>query len=135
VAFPQKYRPASLYGGTWTALYEDEGVFFRTGGSQAAAATRTAGLQGHATLNATGYFNTLCIGDGGGNPSIIASSGIMATGYVGYAVNVCLALIVSPSNVDPVYATTLDLSRQSGYKTDTEIRPKNRLIIVWRRTV
>jgi hypothetical protein len=44
-AFPVAERPATLFGGTWTTLWETEAIFFRTGGTQAAESDRTFGWQ------------------------------------------------------------------------------------------
>ena len=41
-AFPTALRPATKFGGTWSELYDDENVFFRTKGTN--GQTRTNGL-------------------------------------------------------------------------------------------
>jgi hypothetical protein len=44
-AFPVENRPETLFGGTWTTLWETEAIFFRTGGTQAAESDRSTGKQ------------------------------------------------------------------------------------------
>jgi hypothetical protein len=44
-AFPVAERPATLFGGTWVELWEDEAIFFRTGGTKTAELDRTSGKQ------------------------------------------------------------------------------------------
>ena len=46
VAFPDAYRPADMYGGTWVAQWDDEGIDFHTERiNDTGLQTRTSGLQ------------------------------------------------------------------------------------------
>ncbi|MDR3113903.1 MAG: hypothetical protein LBU25_00090 [Treponema sp.] len=49
-AFPASERPASLFGGTWSIVWDTEKVFFRTGGGQEAEDDRVNGYQGDAII-------------------------------------------------------------------------------------
>jgi hypothetical protein len=75
-AFPASERPASLFGGTWSIVWDTEKVFFRTGGGQEAEDNRANGYQGDAIIahrhkikvyNLAGYDNGIPVSGTGGS--------------------------------------------------------------------
>lgn len=113
-AFPTTYRPATKFGGTWSELYDDEDVFFRTKGTDGQARSNGLSLdqmQGHihlATVNP------------GGTPG--AGSYIQKTTVAGSNTNG--VTIGNPS----------DDGTNGPPRTGTKTEPKNRLFKVWIRT-
>jgi hypothetical protein len=132
-AFPEAERPSTLFGGVWTMVFESERIFFRTGGSLAADNLRTAGLQQDAIRDITGliYYNALWRwGEGsmlgcfilGGPPGGSADSGTGSD--IGGISTYFSANANSNSYGNPM----------AGRANGDDIRPKNRRIIVWKRT-
>lgn len=126
-AFPTADEPATLFGGTWTQIYEDEGIFFRTEGdiySQTSGENnnRTNGMQtdlmqGHLHWNgvcmtATTFFV---------NTTRSANPGSEGTGSSG-------------SGYEGKTSAEIDDLTNGTPRVGKEIRPLNRLIKVWRRT-
>src|SRR5690625_6930645 len=54
--YPGTDTPSTLFGGTWTLMFNTEGVFFRTEGQGASGFG--GGVQGDAIRNITGQTNT-----------------------------------------------------------------------------
>src|SRR5690625_7172247 len=55
--YPGTDTPSTLFGGTWTLMFNTEGVFFRTEGQ--GASSFGGGVQGDAIRNITGNTNVL----------------------------------------------------------------------------
>lgn len=122
-AFPESERPATLFGGTWTEMYGDEGIFFRTFGE---SEERTDGLQMDAMQRITGTT---------GNAGI-RGSGVTFTG-VGVFYDMKVALSSTGENNLDTHRLGFDSSRSVSPNTaktsNTETRGKNRLKKVWYR--
>lgn len=114
-AFPVAERPAALYGGTWTQIYNTDAVFFRTEGdfheSDAQNTNRTDGKQTHQAQSHAHYSYTRSGGSG------------YNTGD-GYAYGT-LSIETSNEITYGPYGTPL-----IGY----ENRPQNRIFLLWKRT-
>jgi hypothetical protein len=91
-AFPIAEQPSSLFGGTWEKMYENERVFFRTGGSFSAESDRISGKQEDAIRNITGVFGTHKSFDGNGQvftgPFSFTSNGSQTPGTTGTAMGI-----------------------------------------------
>src|SRR5690625_3918959 len=61
--YPGTETPSDLFGGTWTLMFNTEGVFFRTEGQ--GASSFGGGVQGDAIRNITGRFSAYTHGNGG----------------------------------------------------------------------
>ena len=124
VQFPGRAAPASLFGGTWSALFESEGVFFRTPGGDATAFG--GGIQGDAIRNITGSFNT--------NSSYFSSASYAhATGpFTASEASGSPLRRNSGGEGSDVMNIKFDASKI--VPTSTENRPKNRTIRVWYKT-
>lgn len=117
-AFPTAYRPATKFGGTWSELYDDENVFFRTKGTD--YQTRASGLsadqmQGHRhSPLIDSYFLTESLDSGAGRNSNTAGTGYWR---------------IQNSTGDEVPDGTNGTPR-----TGAVTEPRNRLFKVWIRT-
>jgi len=111
-AFPTAYRPATKFGGTWSELYDDENVFFRTAGTD--YQTRTSGLspdqlQGHRHSSLSGSF----VVNAGGTLNLSAGGALSSQANTGNPVT-------DGPNGTP--------------RTGAVTEPRNRLVKVWIRT-
>src|SRR5699024_3085905 len=61
--YPGTETPSDLFGGTWTLMFNTEGVFFRTEGQ--GASSFGGGVQGDAIRNISGIFSAYSYEDGG----------------------------------------------------------------------
>jgi hypothetical protein len=60
VEFPAAQTPAALFGGTWVACFENESIFFRSGGkNNLSTGGRSNGKQGDAIRNLTGLIGSV----------------------------------------------------------------------------
>jgi hypothetical protein len=134
VAFPANERPALLWPGTtWEKLWATEGIFFRTEGGQSSN-LRTSGKQEDAIRNIKGSVGGgLCylverMGDLTGSGAITLASSYdsrigddgspNATGYpLNFEAN------TGSSTTNPI----------AGHANGSDIRPVNRLFIIWKR--
>ena len=126
-AFPTAYRPAALFGNTWTAQWETEYIFFRTLGE---AETRTDGLQGDAMQRITGQISAIHtfvtfpaltrdgVFDSSPTANIAIPSGATSTG----------------KQMNPKFDNADSVSPNAAKTSDTETRSKNRLMKIWKRT-
>lgn len=132
IAFPVDKRPASLYGGTWSEVFNTEGVFFRTGGDGGRVditGGRSNGLQLDQMQRITGYYaadrflrrgleNEIKEGALSGEENVTGEHPRAATG------NQSGALIFNSADSPDARASA---------NTAGENRPTNRLIKVWKR--
>ncbi len=122
IAFPAKFSPAQLFGGTWEEQWPNESVFFRTGGARSNEA-RSSGLQDYATKRLTGYtpwFQVDYNHRGGGRDGVFGKHENRGGGTD------------SGNSGDTTTRAFFDSNNQS-LSSDTETRPRNRLIKVWKR--
>lgn len=124
-AFPSSKSPATLFGGTWEAQWETEGIFFKTQGDPLTQTNgelnnRTDGLQ---TDMMQGHFhNVLASGakivvlSGSGERTFTLSGGSLTT-----------------SSFSTVNAAVQDGTNGTP-RIGKETRGRNRMIIVWKRT-
>lgn len=112
-AFPSAKAPATLFGGTWTEKWNTEGVFFRTQGDPYGEGETHQRTDGKQTDYMQGHIHTWVVGQ------------------VGYGATTCAGNTSwsTDSSGGPANDGTNGVPR-----TGKEIRPLNRLIIVWKRT-
>jgi hypothetical protein len=143
VAFPLEKRPESLWPGTfWSKLWEDELVFFRTGGSSATLPGRTDGKQDQAS-QLTSHTHTIS-SHTHSIPSHTHSFGYNTPGAAPVILNPGAVVLYVFSGVDDARSGTTNSggSGTSGSggsgntgsaSNSTETRPVNRLMIIWER--
>lgn len=118
VAFPTSQSPTNLFGGTWTKVFDTEGIFFRTEGNpygEGQNHLRTNGkqsdtFQGHTLATSKGKLSTIT------NAS--------------YPLGNDVGTAHGNGNIPYTIATSSYGTPRIGYET----RPLNRLIRVWKRT-
>ena len=124
--YPDTETPSSLFGGTWTLMFNTEGVFFRTEGQ--GASSFGSGVQGDAIRNITGWFNQRTYFSDeylvGHNRSALFTSSrepneVASVPNASGTARKRARLIFDASKVVP---------------TSSENRPRNRTIRVWRKT-
>jgi hypothetical protein len=120
-AFPAWMRPAALFGGTWTTIWDADRIFFRTGGASGVESDRANGYQGDAIRNITGAIRSAWI------PIFDSSSGAFALDTGDYYV----AAVSSTSVIRYQWAR---FNASSVVPTAPENRPSNRQFIIWQKT-
>lgn len=124
--YPGCPAPADLFGGTWEARFDDEGIFFRTPGGEALAFG--GGIQQDQMQRITGEIggpNLLLRTDGtpeGALSGSIKNSGVASSGGSGAAI----------TRLDFNSANSPDA--RTSATTDGETRSINRTIRVWEKT-
>ena len=117
VAFPVAERPATKFGGTWTELYDDENIFFRTKGAD--GQTRINGMSLDQMQQITGSITNV--------PGAAAAS-VYSGAFSG----------VNSGNgaVGDYVARTIyfNSANSPNSRTGSMTEPKNRLIKIWVRT-
>jgi hypothetical protein len=143
VAFPLGKRPESLWPGTsWSKLWEDEQVFFRTGGSLGSQPDRTDGKQSHASQLPS--HNHSLPGHTHSTPNHSHGFGYNTPGAVVVLAAGGTVPIGIFSGIDDARSGTTNSggsgtsgsggSGTSGNASNsTETRPVNRLMIIWER--
>jgi hypothetical protein len=130
IAFPENERPTSLFPGTtWAKLWADEGVFFRTEGGKSSN-LRTNGKQEDAIRNIQGTiglasFNAQRGGTGMVDPKWYNNSGSAESGSGSGIGGGTMKL---NADIGSVAANPM-----AGHANGTDIRPVNRLFIIWKR--
>lgn len=123
--FPDSAKPAALFGGTWTEMYTNEEVFFKTAPSSADS-SRSSGIQQDAIRNITGYAENTVENNGVaiGNNTTVFGGALYRYGskrhytFAGYVIE----------------AVDFGFNASRAVPTDTTNHPKNRLVKIWRRT-
>jgi hypothetical protein len=119
-AFPTANRPASLFGGTWAAQWEESGdgseVFFTTSTNDT---NRTDGLQTDRMQQITGDVNI--------NSTSVYKDGVFTT-----AAKTSKSGFLLWSDGNSSARLVFDANRVA--RTGTTTRPRNRRIRVWKRT-
>jgi hypothetical protein len=116
--FPASQAPAALFGGTWIACFENESVFFRSGGkTNLSTDGRSNGWQGDAIRNVTGTMGTV----------------ISDPNYTNGAIGSVLSDKALPSGY---YYGTRQIWLDSSLQVPVagENRPVNRRKIIWKKT-
>ena len=125
IQFPGKPAPNSIFGGSWSAIFDNEGVFFRTPGGE--ASSFGGGIQSDQMQRITGNDT---IGSEAFNRGT-RSGAFLSGSSVGGARNTGVAN-------GGVYRINLDTSSspnaRTSSSTDGETRPQNRTIRVWKKT-
>lgn len=123
--FPGRTSPGNLFGGTWSAIFDNEGVFFRTPGS--GATFFGGGIQGDAIRNITGDTEWAVDWNNSNSIGIVRYNGA----------------IYGSSAQPTAHITDSNGAEQSGRRrrmyfdasrvvpTSTEVRPRNRTVRVW----
>jgi len=135
--FPASEAPATLFGGTWTPVYESEAVYFRTGneankgskrGQQWNPGTKqyeagVAGIEPDAIKDITAGG---IVGRGTGTGAF-STNGLNSIGLVSGS----SWYFASDSNISSLVENTFMASR--AVPTDDTNHPKNRLFKVWKK--
>ncbi len=123
IAFPENKKPKNLFPGTtWVEQWKTEGLFFRTEGALSDI-NRINGTQDYAMKRLNGKMSWMQPNDnapGAGNDGVFT----VETGYISRD---------DGGSDDPIFRNFFDSSIQVPF-SDNEIRVKNRLIKVWKRT-
>ena len=119
-AFPDAYRPADLFGGTWVAQWDDEGIDFHTERtSDTGLQTRTDGLQPDQGQQITGGNFS------GGRASNAPEGGAITKVSTQQA-------WVAGTTEEQLYK--FDSADSPGARTGTVTCDSNRLVRIWKRT-
>lgn len=127
-AFPASHHPGTLFGGSWTLLWNGEGVFFRTEGTGATADNtgRSNGRQQDQMQRVTGDFGNDAIRvhlTSGTNNGAFSRQNYGAAGPIGSGTG-CRYFFNSANSPNARASAT----------NNGETRPVNRLMRVYRRT-
>src|SRR5690625_1482405 len=127
--YPGTDTPSTLFGGTWTLMFNDEGVFFRTEGQ--GASSFGGGVQGDAIRNIQGDFHVRSIrnmADDGFVTLPIASAGVFSLNKGSGTLNTTWA------NKSSTKSDRISFNASNVVPTASENRPRNLTIRVWRKT-
>lgn len=122
IAFPVAERPATKFGGTWTELYDDENIFFRTKGTD--YQPRTNGLSADQMQRITGSFDLIGIEYNVSNVLAGAFSQAQSSRAVGGG--------HATDRYSPI--VTFDSANSPNARTGAVTEPRNRLFKIWLRT-
>ena len=124
IQFPGEPAPNSLFGGSWSAIFDNESVFFRTPGGE--ASSFGGGIQSDQMQRITGHVGRRGMLFGG-SPS--SQSGAL---FRDGARKSQAALTGEQNNI----GISFDSARtaRTSSSTSGETRVKNRTIRVWKRT-
>lgn len=128
VQYPGKRPPSELFGGTWQALFDEEGVFFRTGGGEAlpfGEGIQEDQMQRIVGVIRTGARKRDSIGDN--------TTGAFRTTAVGGTVNAYDSGVNTFTYEDRTFDSGNSPDARVSENTDGETRPLNRTIRVWER--
>lgn len=143
IAFPSSKAPAALFGGTWTKVFDTEGIFFRTEGNPklnngttvigSQNGNRVNGLQndqmqriyGELAHNKSNYIGRLAVDYVSGALSAKSCTDWFSKEGGG---------AFTTANGIHVIDSTLSSNSRASSDTVGETRPINRLIRVWKRT-
>jgi len=127
IQMPGEATPSSLFGGTWTLLFNNEGIFFRTEGGN--ASSFGGGIQSDELKSHTHSGSTNSAGAHTHNSGVSYGSG--------NGLNSAFARESTVQNLTPVitgsagaHTHTVTINATGGAET----RPRNRTVRVWKRT-
>ena len=124
VQFPGRSTPASLFGGTWSAIFDNEGIFFRTPGGE--ATSFGGGIQQDQMQRITGRFDVLKRVPGNTQGMASVSSG------ANYRWSGTDSSNQATNRISLDSANSPDARVSSS--TSGETRARNRTIRVWHKT-
>src|SRR5699024_8969549 len=119
IQYPGTAAPSSLFGGTWTLMFNSEGVFFRTEGQGASSfggGVQRDALQQHGHVLQTGR-----------NDSTQYHNTGSSRGHVG-------AGFEQNYNAGDGWVRNVSSAGSYSARTASETRPRNRTVRVWRKT-
>lgn len=120
--FPSAYRPATMFGGTWTEVFSSESVFFRTRGSDSNSG-RANGYQSSGIPEISGWFSTQIID----KITIYQPTDGTLFRYTAVPGN------AGKTGGDIDQRVDFSSGRKIGYTSNGETRPKNRRVKIWKR--
>ena len=128
-AFANAENPATLFGGTWSIMWNTEGMYFQTEGGGSMA--RTNGVQQDAIRNITGKIEGL---DTSSNVQFLTdATQINAEGALFITEKINRYTIANTTSLDSI-PKGIGFDASKIVTTDIINHPKNRLIRVWKRT-
>ncbi len=126
IQFPGYSAPSSLFGGSWSAIFDNEGIFFRTPGNNATAFG--AGIQLDQIQRIFGEIgNTNGHGFEGLRGTKVATGPFSARNNVGDRTG-------RSASSNQTRIIRFDTNDDPNVRSGTETRPRNRTIRVWVRT-
>ena len=128
IQFPGEDPPNSVFGGSWSAIFDNEGVFFRTPGGE--ASSFGGGIQSDQMQRITGSAgrnpNTGLLRDFGDNTVGAFNKGASTDNTSSFSSGQEGNLLDFDSANSP--------NARTSSSTAGETRPQNRTIRVWKRT-
>ena len=126
VQFPGEDPPNSVFGGSWTAIFDNESVFFRTPGGE--ASSFGGGIQSDQMQRITGLVDGNWMNRGGDVTSLgalarVDDSAVSARAGAG-----------GGSTRGISFDSANSPNARTSSSTNGETRPQNRTIRVWKRT-
>ena len=126
IQFPGEDPPNSVFGGSWTAIFDNEGVFFRTPGGE--ASSFGGGIQSDQMQRITGSFGSRRSNNSNtftSNGAFFRDGNVSNDGSRGDATFNASRVAFDSANSP---------NARTSSSTDGETRPQNRTIRVWKRT-
>lgn len=133
VAFPDAYRPADLFGGTWVAQWDDEGIDFHTERtSDVGLQTRTDGKQADQMQQITGKIEFRRTGSTAQLATPLEPEGaLQGSAGTGASLGTCYPTNAVTHNMDRLFFNS---AKSPGARTGTVTCDANRLVRIWKRT-
>ena len=128
VQFPGEPAPNSVFGGSWSAIFDDEGVFFRTPGG--GASSFGGGIQSDQMQRITGQADWSRFGGGAALITSVSGAWTRTTGASRPGVDSLSSRTANRLSMDSANSPDARVSSS----TNGETRPQNRTIRVWKRT-
>ena len=132
VQFPGRSTPASLFGGTWSAIFDNEGIFFRTPGG--GATSFGGGIQQDQMQLVTGSLNSRGTESARPSNQYSSYSGAFSRGSTSSG----RAYMRTSGNQTVIngvnFSTANSPDARVSSSTSGETRARNRTIRVWRKT-
>ena len=131
-AFPDAYRPADMFGGTWVAQWDDEGIDFHTErASDTGLQTRTDGLQADQMQQITGALGRSSLNNvNWSRDTDYKGDGVFATSESGGTDSVQGQSGGDYLGCNPLF----DSANSPDARTGTVTCDSNRLVRIWKRT-
>lgn len=109
IQFPDMLPPSLVYGGLWNAVFDDEGIFFRTSGGE--ALPFEGGIQESQNLSHSHYLNRNKGGSSGGDNAYVRAG----------------------KNGGSVWGASSQAHTNA--EGGDEARPRNRTYRIWKRVI
>jgi hypothetical protein len=131
VEFPASQAPAALFGGTWIACFENESVFFRSGGkTNLSTDGRSNGKQGDASRNLIGNI----VGGSNGIAMVNADGTLTGSGALIISASLSSFYLNAGTWTGELRRIAINAASDPNFPTAGENRPVNRRIIIWKKT-